>query len=113
VKVRTVRPVLAVLLITLLVGPAARAEERSSGTWQAEKCARYKQAYATATARQGMQGLGTDFLRQHDAFLASGCTSSAPVCARTAEEVKLANLLIVLGMNHGMASTFFPFRCRK
>ena len=94
-----------------LAGPA-RAEPGSFERRQAGTCAHYKQAYADATARQGVQGIGAAFLAQHDAFLLSGCTATAPVCARSAEEVRLANLLVVLGMNHGMASTFFPFRCR-
>jgi hypothetical protein len=102
----------AAVLALPLHGPA-HAEPGSLERRQAEKCASYKQAYADATARQGMQGIGREFLDQHDAFLLSGCTSTAPVCARSAEEVKLANLLIVLGMNQGMASTFFPFKCVK
>jgi hypothetical protein len=80
---------------------------------QAEKCAQYRQAYTFATARQGMGGIGKDFLEKHDAFLASGCTLPPDVCALSVEEVNLANLLIVLGMNQGMASTFFPFKCAK
>jgi hypothetical protein len=80
---------------------------------QAEKCTHYRRAYAFATAREGMRGIGKDFLKQHDAFLESGCTLPPGVCALSADEVKLANLLIVLGMNQGMASTFFPFKCAK
>ena len=101
----------AALLASALAGPT-HAEPGSFERRQAEKCTHYRHAYADATARQGMQGIGREFLAQHDAFLLSGCTATAPVCARSAEEVSLANLLIVLGMNHGMASTFFPFRCR-
>jgi hypothetical protein len=77
------------------------------------RCAHYQQAYADATARRGMRGIGAEFIAQHDAFLASGCSAAAPVCAKSPEEIDLANTLIVLGMNHGMASTFFPFRCRN
>jgi hypothetical protein len=109
------RPVAITAMVAgalLALGGSVRAETGSLERRQAEKCAHYRRAYADATTRQGTQGLGTEFIARHDAFLASGCTSDAPVCAKTAEEVRLVNLLIVLGMNHGMASTFFPFRCR-
>jgi hypothetical protein len=80
---------------------------------QADKCAHYRRAYAFAITREGKAGLGKEFLERHDAFLASGCTAPPDVCARSPEEIKLVNLLVVLGMNEGMASTFFPFRCPR
>jgi hypothetical protein len=87
--------------------------EPSFEQWQIEKCTRYRKAYQFAIARQGLEGIGREFLERHDAFLASGCTSPPDVCARSPEEVNLANTLIVLGMNEGMASTFFPFKCAR
>jgi hypothetical protein len=98
--------------LLVLVG-TAWAQPSSLERRQAEKCAHYKQAYAEATARHGTQGIGAEFAARHDAFLASGCSSPEPVCAKSPQEIRLANTLIVLGMNHGMASTFFPFRCRN
>jgi hypothetical protein len=49
----------------------------------------------------------------HEAFLASGCTARAAVCPRSAEELEIANVMVVLAMNAGTASTFLPFSCRK
>ena len=59
------------------------------------------------------EGLGQEFLDRHEAFLASGCTAQANVCPRSAEELDLANMMVVAAMNAGTASTFPPFACRK
>lgn len=83
------------------------------GSWPAIKCARYKKAYADAIARFGKRGLGEAFLQTHDVFLASDCSVKADVCPRSKEELDLANVLVILSMNQGMASTFVPFNCRK
>ena len=77
------------------------------------KCARYKTAWSEALARRGTKGLGQEFLDRHEAFLASGCTAQANVCPRSAEELDLANMMVVAAMNAGTASTFPPFACRK
>jgi hypothetical protein len=61
----------------------------------------------------GTGGLGAEFLGRHEAFLALGCTKQADVCPQSQEELRLANTLVIRGMNEGMASTFFPFACRK
>lgn len=87
--------------------PAARRD------WTTEKCERYRKAYGQAVTRQGTQGLGAEFLARHDAFLGSNCTAQADVCARSKEELELANTLVILAMNAGMASTFLPFYCRS
>jgi hypothetical protein len=80
---------------------------------QVEKCSHYRRAFAFAITREGTAGLGKEFLERHEAFLASGCTAPPDVCARSPQEIKLVNILVVLGMNEGMASTFFPFRCPR
>ena len=82
-------------------------------SWPEVKCARYKKAYADAIARVGTRGLGQAFLERHDAFMAAGCTSRADVCARSPEELDLANRLVIMAMNQGIASTFLPFTCRS
>ncbi|MGL4727344.1 MAG: hypothetical protein ACRCWO_01180 [Bosea sp. (in: a-proteobacteria)] len=81
--------------------------------WAHEKCARYTRAYEDSVARLGINGLGQEFLSRHNAFLAAGCISSANVCPESEEELRLANALVIRGMNAGMPSTFFPFSCRK
>jgi hypothetical protein len=97
------------LLIVLAQAPAVAQPSRS---WPEVKCARYKKAWTDALARRGSRGLSEDFMASHEAFLASGCTARANVCPRSAEELDLANVLTVLAMNAGTASTFLPFACR-
>lgn len=94
-------------------GTSAPGTTSSGESWPAVKCARYRQGYRVAIDRQGKQGLGAEFLARHDAFLASDCAGQHDVCPRSKEELDLANTLVVLGMNQGMASTFMPFACRK
>jgi hypothetical protein len=77
------------------------------------KCERYTKAWTQALARKGTKGLGEEFLKSHAAFLASGCTARADVCPRSAQELEMANTLVLMAMSEGMASTFLPFACRK
>ncbi|KAA2244343.1 hypothetical protein [Salinarimonas soli] len=88
--------------------PAAR--ER---TWSEEKCARYTKGWSDLVARRGKAGLGPAFIERHEAFLASGCLAQADVCPRSPEELDVANILTILAMNAGTASTFLPFACRR
>lgn len=105
---------LAALLAIVLVSEASAAPaQKSSQSWREMKCARYKKAWSEAVARRGTQGLGQKFLGAHASFLASGCTEAANVCPRSAEELDLANMMVVAAMNAGTASTFPPFACRK
>jgi hypothetical protein len=99
----------------LLAGPAALAQLQSRGgeNWPAVKCERYRTAYEEATRRFGTKGLGPEFLARHDAFMASGCQTPPDVCPRSTEELNLANIMVMAGMNAGMSSTFMPFACRK
>jgi hypothetical protein len=78
----------------------------------AVKCERYGKAWTQAMARMGRDGLSPAFLERHAAFLASGCTARADVCARSEREIAVANAMIIMAMNAGMASTFPPFYCR-
>ena len=89
------------------------AETRPAETWPEVKCARYSQATADALARFGTKGLGAEFLDRHAAFLATGCTGVANVCPRSAEELHFANVMVMVGMGQGMASTFMPFACNR
>ncbi|AMJ63315.1 hypothetical protein AXW83_26125 [Bosea sp. PAMC 26642] len=95
------------------IGSGALAQDPRAQSWSEVKCARYSQAWADALARRGRQGLGTEFIERHEAFLASGCTAQGDVCPRSKEELDLANVLVLLAMNAGTASTFLPFACRK
>ncbi|MGP9820557.1 hypothetical protein ACTZWW_11120 [Salinarimonas sp. NSM] len=84
----------------------------SGDAWTREKCARYTAAWDEATRRLGTDGISAEFIARHDAFIASGCTAPADVCPRSAEELALANVMVILAMNAGTASTFPPFACR-
>lgn len=103
---------LLILLPATMAGAQTQAKPQAGRDWPTEKCERYKAAFSQALARQGRQGLGPEFLARHDAFIASNCTAQADVCARSKEELELANTLVILSMNRGMASTFLPFYCR-
>ncbi|MGL4974928.1 MAG: hypothetical protein ACRC56_06520 [Bosea sp. (in: a-proteobacteria)] len=104
----------AVIAAALVCLPlVAEAQYGGPGNWPEEKCARYRAAYAKAIARQGLNGIGNEFQESHAAFLASGCLEGRNVCPRSKEELNLANTLVILAMNGGMASTFLPFACRK
>jgi hypothetical protein len=96
-------------LLVLLAGGAAAQEAPTA--WAVEKCARYRAAWAAVVAGRGTGGLGAAFLADHAAFLAAGCTTRGAVCPRSPAEVEVADLLTVMAMNEGMASTFLPFRC--
>lgn len=98
---------LAVLPHLALAQPTALEE------WPRVKCERYSRATAEALQRFGRAGLGADFLARHEVFLAAGCQGERDVCPKSPEELRLANALVIRGMNAGMASTFFPFGCPK
>ena len=102
---------LAVMLA--LSSTIAVAQQGGGADWPTEKCKRYRKAFDQSIARLGKKGLGAEFLASHDAFLASNCQARAEVCARSKEELELANRLVVMAMNSGMASTFPPFYCRS
>ncbi len=106
------RAALLVFSIASAASPAV-AQDGQSQSWSEVKCARYTKAWSDALARRGLRGLGRQFLDSHNAFLASGCTARADVCPRSAEELDLANVMVILAMNAGTASTFLPFTCRK
>lgn len=101
------------IVLSIVAGSAAAAAKTDPNDWHDVKCKRYTRAWSFALARQGMRGLSKDFLDSHAAFLASNCTRRADVCAKSAEELELANTMVVLSMNAGTASTFPPFYCRK
>ncbi len=103
----------ALLVAAMASGVASAAPEGAPQSWPEVKCARYKKAWSDALARRGTRGLGEEFIDRHEAFLASGCTARADVCPRSAEELELANMMVVAAMNAGTASTFPPFSCRK
>lgn len=103
-----------VLSASILSGASsAGARDNQTKNWREVKCERYKQGWATALTRMGTRGLGKEFLDSPEAFLASGCTAVGRVCPRSSEELELANIMVIVAMNAGTASTFPPFACNK
>jgi hypothetical protein len=87
------------------------AEDAPADAWSLRKCALYAQAVQDALAALGPEGIRPRFLEENKAFIASGCHAPARICAETPQEYALADLLTVMTMNEGMASTFVPFGC--
>lgn len=104
-------PVALALLVQ--AAPVTAQHEPDRADWVSEKCIRYRKANADVLARFGRQGLGEAFLDTHQRFLDSNCTARADVCPVSPEEFRMANALVMAGMNAGMSGTFFPFACRK
>lgn len=105
------RRLLLALASLLVAADPSLAQGAAEPSWTEVKCARYTKAWTDALARRGQTGLSQDFLDRHRAFLASGCTAPADVCPRSPEEFAMANILTVMAMNAGTASTFPPFKC--
>ncbi len=104
------------LLAVLLVAWPALSNDMDGAQrrqWTLEKCERYRAAWLGLVSRRGTAGLGPQFVESHDAFIASGCTKQADVCPRSAQELDVANTMVIAAMNAGAASTFPPFACRK
>lgn len=112
-RVRQLFPIhllLAASLVATTVSPAAATEPTE---FQREKCERYARAFDDVVRRFGTKGVSEQFLAGHVRFIAGHCLSRADICPKGPAELNLANLLVMAGMNRGLASTFFPFACRK
>lgn len=96
-------------LLSLLIVPPAFAEEQSA--WQQQKCALYADAWSRALETVGPDDINYNFLASNENFIASGCMESAGICPRSNRERDIADLLTMVLMNEGAASTFAPFRC--
>jgi len=94
------------LVLSLLPTPS------SGDGWSARKCALYQSAFDDALTMRGTDGIGDGFLRRNEDFIRSGCTTQGHVCPQTPEEHALADMLTLMTMNEGMASTFVPFGCK-
>lgn len=104
-----------ILLAVLLIWPFAfaPAAAQDAPNWPQVKCERYKASWTDALKRRGAEGLSPEFIERHEAFLKGGCTGRADVCPRTSRDFDMANVLTILAMNFGTASTFLPFGCPK
>ena len=79
----------------------------------AVRCAHYDKAWRDIVAKRGTAGLSAEFVARHDAFIANGCSQKPDVCPRSAAELEIANIMTIVAMNDGTASTFLPFGCPK
>lgn len=105
-------PLLVFTLLAVCITPVgAPAQSPDADSWTINKCEVYQAALDDALTQQGINGLSPEFLAANDRFVASGCTAPIRACPKTDPETALANLLLILTMNAGMASTFTPFGC--
>ena len=99
---------LALLIFLGLYGVPAQSQDQS---WRETKCTLYQHAVIDALGMLGQDGIRKEILAENDAFIASGCIDNYRICPQTDRETELANLLTIMTMNEGMASTFVPFGC--
>lgn len=96
----------------LLPGPLlAQAVDLEGMTWTEQKCALYDRAFDDAVGMVDADGLSPAFLAQNEAFIAGGCIDYIRICPTSAQEYRLVDILTLMTMNEGMASTFVPFGC--
>lgn len=91
-------------------GPASATDRQESG-WTARKCSLYEASVRDAITLHGPEGLRMEFLTDNQKFIDDGCAGRAEICPMTDEEWRLADTLLKMTMNEGMASTFVPFGC--
>lgn len=99
---------LALIPMLLLAAPAS-AQDQSA--WQQQKCALFTDAWTRALESIGSNDINYAFLAANENFIASGCTESIPACPQSNQERDIADLITMVMMNEGAASTFLPFRC--
>ena len=80
-------------------------------TWAEQKCALYQSAWDWSYDHFAGDGISAEFIEQNNEFVARGCREKVHVCPRSAQEIEMANMLTVMTMSEGMASTFVPFSC--
>ncbi|MDK3074770.1 hypothetical protein QO034_16900 [Sedimentitalea sp. JM2-8] len=103
----------AVLCASLIVACApALAGDVTADAWTRQKCELYNTAWQSVSENHDMTGVSPQFLARHRDFIDSGCSSDEKICAATASDLDLADLMTILSMNEGMASTFVPFGCQ-
>lgn len=110
------RSLLLALSLALAAHPLAAAAEEpvlEDQSWAEKKCALYKRAAGDALDVLGPDGFRPGFLARNKAFIAGGCAGRGDVCPQTEKELAFANLLTLMTMNEGMASSFVPFGCQN
>ncbi len=100
------RTILALVLMITGAGPTSAQTD-----WQEQKCALYEAAWARALENFGDDDMNYNFIATNENFIASGCTDTVRACPRSLQELEIANMLSIVMMNEGAASTFLPFGC--
>lgn len=99
-------------LAALPLEAASGGQSQEGQSWAEQKCALYQRAVTDALDFLGPEGFRPEFLARNEAFIAGGCAGRGNVCPQTGKELEFANLLTLMTMNEGMASSFVPFGCR-
>lgn len=84
---------------------------QAQSEWQTQKCAIYERAWTRALENFGDDNINYNFIATNENFIASGCTDTIRACPRSERELEIANVLSIVMMNEGVASTFLPFGC--
>ena len=105
------RPGLLAAAILLPIRVLAQEIDLGGLTWTEQKCALYDRAFHDALGMVDADGVTPAFLAQNEVFISGGCTGYVRICPMTADEYRLADILTLMTMNEGMASTFVPFGC--
>ena len=100
---------LALAFVTAGTAPAVHGQA-APDAWSVETCARYTAAWHQMQP-DTRPGIGPTFLRDHAAFLASGCMAGR-VCPTSKAEIALADTLSLMAVAEGTAGSFLPFNCR-
>ncbi|SFT34224.1 hypothetical protein [Sedimentitalea nanhaiensis] len=98
-------------LLVLVLSCGLGASSVAADSWSVRKCALYRDAWQQVLDTQPPEGTSDGFMARHQDFVDNGCPAATRICARTDGDVTLANLMTILSMNEGMASTFVPFGC--
>jgi hypothetical protein len=106
------RLILASVFLLISTGLAWAEDVNLKGlTWTEQKCVLYQRAWDSAYAAIGPDGISAEFISKNTAFISTGCQDPIGVCPQSDEEIDMANMLTVMTMSEGMASTFVPFNC--
>ena len=103
--------ILAVVCAGFAPARPAMAQDTAPDDWTTRKCELYAAAWQQVLDSHDLHDVRPGFVSGHQDFIDGGCDAGITVCPATQAEIALADLLLVLSMNEGMASTFVPFAC--
>lgn len=101
-------PLAGLTFLLLAILPSAAIAQSN---WSAKKCDLYEHAWSRALSNSPNVDINYNFLAANENFIASGCTEKIAVCPRSNDELELADMLSIIMLNEGAASTFLPFNC--